>query len=141
MEDLQNETIDDLIYHKKMFQDNIDNFLEKVKTMKENIADINRVLEEKKKISTHNIVEVKKSKFWKRGSETEIYIYVKAVSDSDEKKVINQPEYKRLKYSDRTILFEVLNDLYSKYHFTKIVCDTMKMTKKICEAFDVVEKI
>lgn len=141
IEDLQKSTIDRLRSDKENYQDKIEEFMDKIEELKKNISDIDSVLEEKEKIKTHNIVEVIKSKFWMRGSETEIEIYVKAVADNDERQFLNRVAFRRLKYSDRTMLYDTLNDLYKEYGFTKIVCDTMTLTKKICSKFEVVESL
>lgn len=141
MEELQKNTIDRLQYDKERYQDKIKEFMDKIEELKKNITDIDSVLEEKRKIRTHNVVKIVKSKSWMRGSETEIEIYVKAVSDNDETQVLNQVAYRRLKYSDRTMLYDILDNLNKEYVFTKVVCNTMKLTKKICENFEVVESL
>lgn len=140
LKELKNETIEELTYRRTRTADKIKELEEKISELRDNLYDIDRELEVKKNIDTYNIVEVNKSKFWMRGSTTNITIKVKAVNKKDEKQVIGQVAYRRLDYADRISIPTLLDMFSDQYHFQKIISN-MKLTKQIKSKYIVEENI
>ena len=90
---------------------------------------------EKQKIKTTNIIKIQKYKY--KGyfsSTTDIEIYLDKVDKNGD--LIEEVAFRRLKYSDRTLLFDELKALYEEYGFENIIT-SMKLTKSISEKYNV----
>lgn len=90
-------------------------------------------LTEKQKIKTTNIIKIQKYKGW-LSSTTDIEIYLDKVDKNGD--LIEEVAFRRLKYSDRTLLFDELAALYEEYGFENIIT-SMKLTKSISEKYNV----
>jgi len=88
---------------------------------------------EKQKIKTTNIIKIQKYKGW-FSSTTDIEIYLDKVDKNGD--LIEEVAFRRLKYSDRTLLFDELTVLYEEYGFENIIT-SMKLTKSISEKYNV----
>jgi hypothetical protein len=88
---------------------------------------------EKQKIKTTNIIKIQKYKGW-FSSTTDIEIYLDKVDKNGD--LIEEVAFRRLKYSDRTLLFDELTALYEEYGFENIIT-SMKLTKSISEKYNV----
>lgn len=140
LNELKSMTITNLTYMKKDTEESIKRLEGELLKLKDHLLDISNELNIKKSIETYNIVEINKSKFWMRGSTTEIILVVKAVNKNDEKQVINQIAYRRLEYADRASIPVVLDMFNEQYHFRKIISN-MKLTKQIKEKYTVEENV
>lgn len=90
-------------------------------------------LTEKQKIKTTNIIKIQKYKGW-FSSTTDIEIYLDKVDKNGD--LMEEVAFRRLKYSDRTLLFDELAALYEEYGFENIIT-SMKLTKSISEKYNV----
>lgn len=88
---------------------------------------------EKQKIKTTNIIKIQKYKDC-FSSTTDIEIYLDKVDKNGD--LIEEVAFRRLKYSDRTLLFDELTALYEEYGFENIIT-SMKLTKYISEKYNV----
>lgn len=88
---------------------------------------------EKQKIKTTNIIKIQKYKDC-FSSTTDIEIYLDKVDKNGD--LIEEVAFRRLKYSDRTLLFDELTVLYEEYGFENIIT-SMKLTKSISEKYNV----
>lgn len=140
LDELKSRTIDDLTYIREQTEERIKKLEDELVELKDNLSDIDNELKNKKNIVTYNIVEINKSKFWMRGSTTEITLVVKSVNKNDEKQIINRIAYRRLEYADRASIPVVLDMFNEQYHFRKIISN-MKLTKQIKEKYTVEENI
>lgn len=132
-EELQRETINGL-------KDLLDDVNRKIVETKEflNVLNENKKvyeseLIEKQKIKTTNIIKIQKYKGW-FSSTTDIEIYLDKVDKNGD--LIEEVAFRRLKYSDRTLLFDELTALYEEYGFANIIT-SMKLTKSISEKYNV----
>ena len=82
---------------------------------------------DKQKIKTTNIIKIQKYKGC-------IEIYLDKVDKNGD--LIEEVAFRRLKYSDRTLLFDELTALYEEYGFENIIT-SMKLTKSISEKYNV----
>ena len=82
---------------------------------------------EKQKIKTTNIIKIQKYKGC-----------FSSTTDIEDKNgdLIEAVAFRRLKYSDRTLLFDELTALYEEYGFENIIT-SMKLTKSISEKYNV----
>lgn len=132
-EELQRATINGL----KNLLDDVNRKIVETKELLNVLNENKKVYEseliEKQKIKTTNIIKIQKYKDW-FSSTTDIGIYLDKVDKNGD--LIEEVASRRLKYSDRTLLFDELTALYEEYGFENIITN-MKLTKSISEKYNV----
>lgn len=132
-EELQRATINGL----KNLLDDVNRKIVETKELLNVLNENKKVYEseliEKQKIKTTNIIKIQKYKDW-FSSTTDIGIYLDKVDKNGD--LIEEVASRRLKYSDRTLLFNKLTALYEEYGFENIITN-MKLTKSISEKYNV----
>ena len=112
---------------------------QRISLLKQQIVICNKFIKYKKWLlkNSHNIVYMNIVPV----NEVDIGLYTKivAVSNKDERVVADCEYAIRTTYSDTERTESLLEELYAKYRFTKIICDDVRLSKRIRDKYNVEE--
>lgn len=140
-DEANHSTLKGLNFRKQMLEDKIENLKEQIEAARNELIEVEDIIINKESVETENILYLSKKTDSSFPSyfPTEIILRIVAVDKNNPDNIISDVIYEKVKYAERSIVADKINELNEQYSIKEIVCKGYKPVKAICEKYTIKE--